>query len=349
MIWLRRIAATLLALGVVVLIALAIWSLVPARTAAIAGQASIAEIERIELGGFEQAVLLRGNDRENPALLYLHGGPGGAFMPVASYYSDELEQHFVVAHLDQRGAGASCREVDWSTVTLEQAVSDAVELSEKLSKRFGDDGKVFLLGHSWGSVVGALAAARRPDLFYAYVGLGQVVNGRRNEEISYDWVVEQARNHNDAEALAELAGIQPPYTRETLSLQRRWLNHYNGSIYAVESAKPALWPLLFGSEYSLATRVRWPGCFLGSLDAMWSEIDAIDFPVQIPRLDVPVFFFTGREDWNAPFALVEEWAAELEAPHVEIVWFDQAGHMIPVENPLDFQRALVEKLRPIAD
>jgi pimeloyl-ACP methyl ester carboxylesterase len=337
------------ALVAAVALALALWALVPAGTAPIEGERAIAALERVSLGGFEQTILLRGHDREKPVLLYLHGGPGFAQLPIAAGYSDQLERHFVVVHWDQRGAGASCEGTDFATVTRERIVADAIELSTRLRDRFGDGGRIFLLGHSWGSVVGALAAQRRPDLFAAYVGLGQVVNGRRNEELSYRFVLEEARRRDDTDALAELEAIHPPYPSvEQLGVQRRWLNAYRGSVYNTGRARGVLPAALFGREYTLATRLRFFGCFRRTLEGLWSGLDGFDAIAQIPRLALPVFFFTGRHDWNTPFPLIEEWAAKLEAPQVEIVWFDEAGHMPPIEMPEEFQQALIEKLTPLA-
>lgn len=345
----RIVLKTLGALLGAFMLALGIWALVPAATAPIEGERAIAALERIALGGVEQTILVRGRDREKPVLLFVHGGPGFAQLPIAPGYSDQLERHFVVVHWDQRGAGASCAGTDFATVTRERIVADAIELSEQLRSRFGNGGRVVLLGHSWGSVVGALAAQQRPDLFAAYIGLGQVVNGRRNEEISYQFVLDEARRRGDNEALAELEAIHPPYASiEQLGVQRGWLNAYRGSLYNTGRARTVLPAALFGREYTLATRLRFFSCFQRTLERLWSGLDGFDAITQIPRLDVPVFFFTGRHDWNTPFLLIEEWAAQLQAPHVEIVWFDEAGHIPPIEAPEEFQRALIEKLTSLA-
>lgn len=347
--WLRRGLIALLGLAGLLTLLVTGWWLLPPRTARLPGESAIASVERVVLGGFEQTILLRGRDAAKPVFLYLHGGPGAAMLPVAPYYSQQLEEHFVVVNWDQRGAGASCEGVDWNSLTLERAVSDAIELSELLAQRPGTGGKIVLLGHSWGSVVGALAVHRRPDLYRAYVGLGQVVNGRRNEELSYQWVHDEARRRGDDEALADLAAISPPYeTTEELIAQRKWLHAYNGSFYTLDGARSALPAALFGREYTLANRLMWYDCFISSVDAMWGAFDGIDFPSQIPRLEVPVFFFTGRHDWNTPYPLVEEWAGTLQAPSVQMVWFDDAGHMIPLESPDAFQRELIARLVPLA-
>jgi pimeloyl-ACP methyl ester carboxylesterase len=343
--WLVRLGKGLGALFGGVALALGGWALVPVGTPAIPGDHAIAEIRRVDLGGLPQAVLLRGADRRNPVLLYVHGGPGSAQLPIARLYSGELERHFVVAHWDQRGAGASCAGVDWKSLSLERIVADALELAEQL----GAGRRIFLLGHSWGSLVGALAVQRRPDLFYAYVGVGQLVERDRQEAISHDWVVEQARRAGDEAALAELATIHPPYTSQReFALQRGWLSHYHGEIFATERAREVLPAAVFGREYSLATRLRYRSCFRRSLDALLQDRLHVDLFAAVPRLEVPVFLFAGRHDYNTPWVLVEEWALRLEAPRVELIWFEGAGHFVPIEAPEEFQARLIEKLLPLA-
>ncbi len=345
---LKRLAIATGTTLLLLVLLVAIWALLPASTPPIEGPDAIASLEQVRLGGVDQTILVRGRDRSAPVLLYVHGGPGGAQLPIARYYSALLEEQFVVVNWDQRGAGASCEGTDWDALSLDRIVTDTIELSEQLAQRFGGDGKIVLLGHSWGSIVGALAAERRPELYHAYVGLGQLVHGDRNEELSYDWVVGEANRRGDDEALAELATIAPPYANNAeLGLQRRWLNAYDGSIYAFDRARPVFWSLLFGREYTLGTRLSYPECFANSLAALWSEVGAVDFPNQIPKLEVPVVFLTGRHDWNTPYPLVEAWAAELQAPSVEIVWFEDAGHMAPIESPEEFQRALLDKVLPL--
>src|SRR5512145_1375048 len=155
--WVVRLVKAI-AFGIVGLLALlGLWALVPAGTAPIEGERAIAALERVSLGGAEQTILIRGHDPGKPVLLVVHGGPGFAQLPIAAGYSDQLERHFVVVHWDQRGAGASCAGTDFAALTREQIVADALELSSLLARRFGGGGRIFLLGHSWGSVVAALA------------------------------------------------------------------------------------------------------------------------------------------------------------------------------------------------
>jgi pimeloyl-ACP methyl ester carboxylesterase len=338
---LRWLLRSVLVLVAIVALVLGVWALLPARTAPVVGEHAIAAIERVELGGFAQTILLRGHDTRNPLLLYLHGGPGGAQMSLAPFYSGELERHFTVVHWDQRGAGASCQGVDPATLSLEQIVADTIELAEYLKARFGQP--LVLLGHSWGSLVGVLAAQRRPDLFAAYVGVGQLVNLRRNEEISYRWVLEEAKRRGDAEALAALEKIgAPPYAnQDDLGVQRGYLMRWGGSIHDFAHARAALPAFLFGREYTLGTRLRF-------MDRLWDSIVDIDLMTAVPRLEVPVVLLIGRADYNTPSELTDEWARHLLAPQVEVLWFDGVGHFLPIENREAFERALIERVLPLA-
>jgi pimeloyl-ACP methyl ester carboxylesterase len=340
----RLIKGLALLLGFL-LVAGSVCALIPPSTRPIPGEYAIAELQSISLVGFKQTVLLRGNDRRNPILLYVHGGPGASQLPIARTYSDELEKHFVVAHWDQRGAGASCTGVDWNTMSLDQIVNDTTELAEKL----GQGKKIFIIGHSWGCLVGVMAVQRRPDLFYTYVGTGQLVHRDRQERISYDWVVAQAQAARDTEALNELASIHPPYTTQAeFALERRWLSKYHGDAYQAEREQALLSTELFGPEYSLATKLRYQDCFDKSREYLLQDRLNVDLLSEIDQFQVPVFFLLGRHDYNTPTSLVEEWAAQLEAPHVEIVWFENAGHSLAIEVPEEFQARLLEKLLPLA-
>lgn len=337
----RAAAVALLALAV----ALGACALLPAATASLEGPDPIAALERIRLGGVEQALLLRGRDRANPVLLFVHGGPGMGMLPLAPHCSDELERHFVVVHWDQRGAGASCTDaVPPESLTLERIVADAIELSERLGERFG--GPILLLGHSWGSIVGVHAVQQRPDLYRAYVGLGQLVHGLRNEELSWEFTRREAERRGDQQALDTLRGVAPPYVdTDALLVQRIWLFRYGGVIHDFERSREALWPLLFGREYTLGTRLRLYGCMEASVERLWDAVEQTDLFASAPRLDVPVTLILGREDYDTPFELASAWADVLEAPSVDTIWLDGVAHMAPIEAPEAFQRALIERLR----
>lgn len=136
---------------------------------------SIASLEKIKLGGMDQWILIRGNDVSNPVLLWLHGGPGAAQMPIAHHFDKNLEKDFIVVHWDQRGAGKSNpKDFDEQTMTFEQFITDAHELTQYLKRRFNTE-KIYLVGHSWGTQLGIKMVQLYPEDYFAYIGIGQAV------------------------------------------------------------------------------------------------------------------------------------------------------------------------------
>lgn len=338
-----RILISLFAL--VLLITGLAW-LRPASTPAIEGTHAIAELTTATIGGIPQWLLLRGRDSRKPVVLFLHGGPGVPNMSTWPIQSDALESHFVVAHWDQRGAGKSCAtNDDPSRLTLERMVLDVTEVTEWLRARFSQE-KIHLVGHSWGSVVGVLAVKRAPELFHAYVGVGQVVDMRRGEALSTAWTMERARAEGNERALEELRALEFPYaTVDELMRQRRWLGHYGGDRRGGGALFLLGRVLATSSEYTLREKLTTYGCAIDSLEHLWFAFDDLDFIRDMPSLEVPVHLFIGRHDYNTPFSLAEEWATRLRAPSVETVWFESSAHMPNLEEPERFQRELIARLR----
>ncbi|MFP8876640.1 MAG: alpha/beta hydrolase [Myxococcota bacterium] len=305
----------------------------------------IESLEKVVLGGLEQTIYLRGHDQKNPLLLFLHGGPGLPSMPQAREFGLRLEEHFVVVHWDQRGAGSSCdQKIPNESLNREQYLADTLELVNLLRHRFRVE-KIHLLGHSWGSVLGAITAQRHPELLHTYIGMGQVVNIDRGEQISYRFVVEAAKAEGNQNALRELETIQPPYanTKEVM-IQRSWLGYYRGDSLSGDAIERSARAVFLSPEYDISTKLSFYGCAINSLDHTWDNLQDIDFFLDIPRLDVPVYFFMGRHDYNTPFSLVERYFEILEAPYKEIVWFEESAHMPNLEEPERFQDAIIEKI-----
>lgn len=329
------------------------WRLLYARTPAIrvatgaVKRGSIASLERLRLGGIEQTVLLRGHDVTRPVLLFLHGGPGGSAMPLAHEFTSRLEEHFVVVHWDQRGAGKSyVADIPAASMTVEQFVQDCRELVQQLCRRFGQS-KVYLVGHSWGTQLGILTVSRYPELFHAYVAVAQVVNVRQAEAISWQFALEAARAAHDHAAEARLSRMHPPAYDgkvEDLLFQRACVARYGGTFFNPAIDK-ALFKKYFQShEYSLLDLRRLKQGSNWSLSMMWNQALEWDLPRQIPALEVPAFFLHGRCDRVTPTELVQDYVDRLDAPLKKLLWFERSGHCPLFEEPERFQQLLVGEL-----
>ena len=308
----------------------------------------IESLEVVEIGGARQTIYLRGHDQDKPVLLFMHGGPGAASIAFARNYGLRLEEEFVVVHWDQRGAGSSCSsDVPNESLNLEQYLTDTLELVNFLRARFNTE-KITLIGHSWGSVLGVMTVQRHPELFHAYVGMGQLVDTLRNEEVSLRFVRESARTEGNEQAIRELSAIQPPYDNNAdLMLQRGWLSHYHGDSVEGNVLADAARSIIFNPEYSTGTKLSFYSCMMNSLKHAWGYLEHLDFIESAKELDVPVFFFAGRHDYNTPFELVEEYFEVLEAPSKEIVWFENSAHSPNEEESDRYQKVLIERILPL--
>jgi CubicO group peptidase (beta-lactamase class C family)/pimeloyl-ACP methyl ester carboxylesterase len=313
-----------------------------ARESAAASR-GVNSLEEVTLGGTQQWILIRGDSTANPILLFLHGGPGFAEMPYAHLYTTILTKHFIVVDWDQRGAGKSYTvDMPEATMHLEQFLSDTHELIQLLKQRFSKD-KIFLIGHSWGSILGLHTAHKHPEDLHAYIGMGQIVSSREGENISYRYTLEKARNAKDEQAVEMLKIIgPPPYEAglQSLFTQRMLLVRYGGSVRNISYQD--LERLRNGSPYyTEQDNSTYMQAFAQTFPLLYDELMRVNFFKDVPELQVPVYFFTGRHDFQTPFELVERYVDVLRAPHKEIVWFENSGHIPNLDEPEAYQGRLV--------
>ncbi len=300
-------------------------------------------LQQITIGGRPQWLQIRGTDRRKPLLIWLHGGPGFPQLPFAAVNRD-LERDFVVAHWDQRGAGKSYR---WGMkadeMRVEQFVTDAHEIVTVVLKRLGRE-KCFLVAHSWGTIIGAIESARHPELFHAYVGVGQIADFPENERARYDFALASATTEQNQAALQDLRRIGPPPHPDlkTCAPMERWVSYY------ARRDHPGLGSMSFvrlafaSPDYSPVDLARIPAGYLFSYEALWREIyyDTNLFQ-RAPRIAVPVWFFVGRHDKVAFPSAVQRYCEALEAPAgKEIVRFEASAHWPFFEEPAAFHSAL---------
>jgi pimeloyl-ACP methyl ester carboxylesterase len=308
---------------------------------------SIAEIAYRPLGGLDQWVMIRGRSVANPALVLLHGGPGLSETSLFRYFNAPLEASFTLVYWDQRGAGKSYRrDIPRSSMTVERFVADLDELIDAVCERLGKT-KVAIFGHSWGSVLGPLYAARFPEKVEAYVGSGQIGDWAAAESATYAFALAEAERLGKRRIVTKLRAIgPPPHTATSLWTQRTCLSRLEGRM------RPrALWSLaravLAGKEssvFELPTTMRG---FRWSLDAMWSEVSRLNLIELAPAVHMPVFFFLGRKDHWVPAEISLAFIDALTAPSEKLVWFEESGHEPFMNEPAKFNAAMTELVRPV--
>lgn len=330
---------------------------VDARAAIASSQAvapgGIDELKAIELGGIKQWINVRGNDPANPILLFLHGGPGSPMMPESWTFQRPWEDFFTVVQWDQRGAGktfsSAGRRPDTS-MTIARMQADTEELIEYLRHTYGKR-KIFLMGHSWGSILGLRVAQHRPDLLYAYIGVGQVVNGQRNEVVGYQQTLARAEAIGNDSAVQELKAIAPypdPGGNTPLSktrIERRWDVALGGMVYGRSrdnaSETAALSPAY--TDYDEQSARLGAG---SSVQILWPQMETVDFD-SYTTFKCPVFFFAGVDDRTTPESIVEKYYSTIKAPKKKFFRIDRAAHYVVNEAPGVVLMHLVLDIRPL--
>jgi len=310
---------------------------------------------KTRIGGIDQWISVRGQERANPMILFVHGGPASPITPTAWQFQRPIEEYFTVANYDQRGAGKTYGETDpalvGDTIRIARYVDDLIEVADHLRRRYGKQ-KLVLMAHSWGTVISMAAVLKRPDLFHAYVGIGQVISVRENERLGFDYALGQARLRGDADALRELQALAPypgdgPITRARIVAARKWPQHYGGlSAFRSESAYFFQGPLL-SPEYSPAQVKAIDAGSLLTLGRLLPEFVAVDY-TQVDTFPIPVVMFLGRHDYTTPTAPTEAWLKQVKAPSKRAVWFEHSAHMAPWEEPGKTLVSLLEYVRPLA-
>jgi proline iminopeptidase len=327
-----------------------------AATRKIVSPNGIEELLSVPINGSIQSLSIRGRDRRNPILLFLHGGPGSPTMPVAYTFQSPWEDYFTVVQWDQRGTGKTYAANDpkrlASSITIEEMTSDAEEVVRYLLKQYGKR-RVFLLGHSWGSVLGVALAQRHPEWFYAYLGVGQIVNAQTNEEDGYRFTLDQARaNHND-EAEKELSAIAPYpggpglLTFERIGVQRKWLMYYGGLTYGRTNFSYDGNAWILSPDYTQKDLDLVDEGSLYSLTHLLPQLETLNYE-PVTNFKCPVFLFEGRHDYAASHTLASQWFEHLRAPSKELIWFDNSAHMVMQEEPGRFLYHLIADVRPLA-
>ncbi len=312
---------------------------------------SISTIEKVIIGGIEQTLIIRGRNKSKPVILFLHGGPGSPEIAFVRAVDQPIEDDFVMVYWEQRGAGKSySSDMTGEYMTIEQFIADTKELSELLAKRFNQE-KIYIMGHSWGSLLGILTAQKYPELYYAYFGIGQVCNQYEGERVSLEWVRAQAQELNDEEAIEELAEISLPDFPGTsddwlnyLRVQRGYVNKFGGGAAHNETSNWAILKMLFDAkEYTLKEKVNIIPATLFSLKHLFPDVMENNLFNEPDSMQIPVYIFQGKYDYQTPTVLAKDFYDQLKAPQKEFFLFENSAHSPIYEEIEKFNSIIKEK------
>jgi pimeloyl-ACP methyl ester carboxylesterase len=307
----------------------------------------IDEAKYIEVGGIQQWVTIRGEDRNNPVLLFLHGGPGDATNPWGYAGFRLWLKHFTVVQWDQRGAGRTFgknRDAPREAITIARMTQDGVELADVLRKQLRKD-KIVLVGHSWGSILGVHMVKARPELFYAFVGTGQVGDQATNYAVAHRELLKKAAALEDERALRELREVGPPPYADGrgYGVQRRWSNFFEGADAFIASMMGFA---LAAPGYNLRDVNDWFDGQIVSSQRLVPQTSALEARTLAGDFAVPVFVIQGAEDFTTPTSLARSFVDSLRAPAKAFITIE-GGHFAVFMKTSAFLDQLVPRVLPL--
>jgi pimeloyl-ACP methyl ester carboxylesterase len=285
------------------------------------------------IGGIQQVIKLKGKDITKPILLYLHGAGGNNFSLIANAdkLTSKLQEHFIVALWDQREYGKTF-EINKSPkpLTIKLIVDDTKEVIDYLLKKF-DRQKLYLAGHSMGSVEGIYIAAKYPELLYALIEMSPAVNGIESQKIGLRMLKVHFKKIGNQRAVKELATVKlPARDFESLFIKYVWQTEYDGE-HISDTVREQIKPMM----------KQWMESSAASLS---NEVFEMNFFKLFPSLKCPVYFFVGRKDFTTNAVLSEKYYKKLKAPKKQLFWFENSAHGIPDTEPELMQKIIIDKV-----
>lgn len=310
---------------------------------------SISEKVYTNINGANMGMIIKSKDVSNPVLLFVHGGPGMPEYEFTEKYPTGLEDNFTVIWWDQRGSGLSYEsDAMKEKMTTEQFVLDTIEVSKYLCERFGKD-KIYLMAHSWGSYIGIQAAEKAPELYYAYIGIGQITNQLESEKAAYYYMINYYNDTGNEKVANKLKGLSfenMDYVPKEYDKIRDDVMHKAGigTMHEMKSVISGIFmTVMENQEYTLLEKINiWRGKAFSNSTNLHEELYNSDLRNKVIKLKIPVYFFSGIYDYTVNHFMAEDYLKKIDAPIKGFYLFKESAHSPIFEEPKKMMQIMRE-------
>ncbi|PKP07008.1 MAG: alpha/beta hydrolase [Bacteroidetes bacterium HGW-Bacteroidetes-5] len=307
-------------------------------------EGSLSEKVFVNINGLEQGMFIQSKDLNNPVLLYVHGGIPDYFL--SKKFPTGLEEHFTVVWWEQRGSGLSYNAgITNESMTLEHLISDTKEVTNYLRKRFGQE-KIYLMGRSGGTFIGIIAAAQSPELYHAYIGVGQMSNHFESEKMAYQYMLKKYRDAGNRRVVRKLeaAPITDKIPHDYLQLRDKAMHSIGiGTTRDMRSIITGIFlPSLSCRDYTFSEKIKiWRGKARAGVHPLWDTILSTDLSNKVPEIGIPIYFFHGIFDYTVSYNLAKEYFEKIKAPVKGFYTFENSAHSPIFEEPDRVNKILI--------
>ena len=283
----------------------------------------------VNINGTKQWINIYGQDKDNPVLLYLHGGPGSATSQIDYAFTRKWSDVYTVVTWDQRGCGKSYDTSKTDAITSDIMMQDGREMTEYLLDYMGKD-KITLLGHSWGSMYGANLALKYPDYYDAFIGAGQFIDDKENEQRLYDEARKWSEGDEDGKAILAKWSPDNADSIEALQARNEIMERYGYGMMKDGTDYNIFTTVLFNPNYLVKDYIA----FIKNSSAEAYEPYMAFVTDEMPKLSllgrydyqVPYYNINGDMDYQTNYWLACEYFDQVNAPEKEMFVMKDATH-----------------------
>lgn len=311
---------------------------------------SIAKITKKNIGGIKQSLIIRGENIENPVLLFLHGGPGTSEYSLFKYLNLNIEDIFTVCYWEQRGAGMSySKDINKETMNLEQMISDTIAVTDYLRYKFNKK-KIYIMGHSWGTFLGSYAVNRRPDLYHSYIGIGQVGDIAVSEEEITEFIMSTASKRNDLKAIKRMDFFLKNNVDLSQSLRyqitkSRYVTKYNGGLLYKSSSNMTIYiAFLLCREYTIKDKINIIFGSKFSIENLFKYCFEKNLSETVTEQKIPIYIMNGVHDYQTTYNQAKVYFDNLIAPEKKFYTFENSAHSPLFEEQEKFKNILINDI-----
>ncbi|WP_153733241.1 alpha/beta fold hydrolase [Sporosarcina obsidiansis] len=332
----KRLKKIVTYLAIVIVLVLVIALFFPTWTSNIKGDNSISTLEQVQINGSGHEIMIRGNDKDNPVIIVVHGGPGSPEIPYADQYNDLLEANFTVVNYDQRASGKSHHFFeDYSNLSTDLLVEDLLALTDYIAESL-DKEKVILMSHSSGTYIGIQAAYKSPEKYEAYVGIGQMSDTRESEIESLNFCITQAQKAGNMDDALYLQGLTEQIKHGDTVTPREYVMKYGGSTRLIDNPDGDTLGVLLSSEYNLLDAIRYHYGMGYSQEKLVPHMLQNPLPQLVTKLEIPLYFVMGTYDYMTSRHAAKNYFDMLEAEQKEFIAFEKSAHYPQFEEKEKF-------------
>lgn len=306
---------------------------------------SISEKNYVTINGVKLGFFIKGINKKNPVLLYLHGGMPDYFL--TEKYPTGLDNLFTVVWLDQRGAGLSYNSNIKDNISIDDLISDTVEVTQYLRQRFSQD-KIYLMAHSGGTYLGVRVIEKYPELYNAYIGVSQIVYQKLSEKKAYEYIIDRYSKDSKKRQIynallnnpIDLAQPLPAYYIKVRDYAMHDLGV--GTMRQMKNVITGIFiPSLLFTEYSMADKLNlWKGKANSGISIIWNDISNHDLTKESVTFKIPVYFIHGVYDYTCSYTLAKQYYETIDAPKKGFYSLYKSAHSPIFEEPDEFVKIL---------